>query len=65
MIQYVDHAKEITADSHGGCHDGREEEETAFIVVVMLVIELLFDGGVECTIIVVVIELPVAVGVCV
>ena len=64
MRQYVDQAEEITADSPGCCHDGREEEEVALIVVVMVVIELLFDGGIECSIDVVVSELPVVVVVC-
>ena len=40
----------------------REEEAVALIAVVMVVIELFFDGGIECSIDVFVSELPVAVG---
>ena len=64
MRQCVEQAEEITADSPGCCHDGREAEEIALIVVVMLMIELLFDGGIECSIDVVVCKLPGAFGLC-
>ena len=72
MRQYVDEAEEITADSSRCCHNGREEEKIALIdflflqeqikgiiiIVVLVVVELLFDGGIESTIDVVVSELP-------
>ena len=48
MRQYVEQAEaeEIAAYSSGRSRDCREEEKSALIVAVLIVIQLLFDGGI-------------------
>ena len=50
MRQYVKKTEKVSADSPRGRHDCREEQVAARVVVVLVVVELLFDGGIERTV---------------
>ena len=48
--QYVKQAEEVPADSPGGRHDCREEEEIAIVIVVLVVVELLLNGSIQSSV---------------